>query len=466
MSAAGRALTGLDALFLYLEAAGTPMHVASVMQLERPRGRRRFAESVREHLIARLRPLPMLRWRLEEAPLALGHPRWRDAGVIDWSAHLCIHRSRRGAAQTRLARQVALLHAAPLPRDQPLWRIDIIDGLPNGAIGVYLKSHHALVDGKAGLALTRALVDLAAEAGPARAETTAHASGPAAARTPPQAARLRTTAAQFARMLGGLPEALRTLRGRAAQGQWLDGLRDSVWMAPRTPYNRTIGQGRRVGFASLPMQDLKRCARGFEVSLNDVVMCVVADALRADLVRRRCLPTTPVVAAMPISLRTAESSDGNEVSMVQCPLATDIADPRDRLRAIAAATRAIKRRVHAFRGLIPTDFPELGAPLWASGLGRIWQRGKLSERLPALANLVISNVPGPPLPLFLAGAAIRHWHPVSIVTHGLGLNVTLLSYGDSMEVGVVSAPECLARPETLCRGMQRGLQRLLAEAPG
>lgn len=460
MATAGRALTGLDALFLYLESAGTPMHVASVMLLERPKGRRGFAESIRDHLIARLGPLPMLRWVLEEAPMALGHPRWRDGGTIDWQAHLRVHPAGRGAASTALVRKVAALHAEPLPRDCPLWRIDIIDGLPDGAIALYLKSHHALVDGQAGVALTRALVDLSAEGEGVEPPASEPPTDSAARRKPASGAALRTTAAQFARMLGGVPEAVRKLRDGLGDGEWIGRLRDSVWLAPKTPYNRTIESARRVGFVSLPLAGLKRVAKHFGVSLNDVVMSLVADALRADLSRRRCLPDEPLIAAMPVSLREPGRDGGNEVSMVQCPLATDVADPAERLAAIAEATRAIKGRVHVFRGLIPTDFPGFGAPLWASGLSQIWHRGKLTERLPALANLVVSNVPGPPLRLFLGGASISHWFPVSIVTHGLGLNVTLLSYADSMEVGVVSAPECLARPDTLCNGLARALQRL------
>lgn len=460
VSGSGRArpLTGLDALFLYLEAAGTPMHVASVMRLARPARRRDFAASIQRHLQSRLAPLPMLRWVLDEAPLGLDHPRWRDGGDIDWSAHLRVLPLRRGGAEAALVRQIADLHAEPLPRDRPLWQISLIEGLPNGELALYLKSHHALVDGQAGVALTAALLDLP-QAGP-EPRTAAPAAG--SARRPRS---LGSAAAQFGRILRGAPASLRQLRDAVTEGEWLGRLRDSLWLAPRTPFNCTLGKTRRVGFASLPLADLKRCARGFGVSLNDVVMCLVADALRADLGRRRCLPDAPLIAAMPVSLRASGSEGGNEVTMVQCPLPTDVADPVARLLRVLESTRAIKGRLQIFSGLIPTDFPGIGAPLWASGLSRVWHRGRLSERLPALANLVVSNVPGPAQPLSMAGAAIRHWFPVSIVTHGLGLNVTLLSYAGSMEVGVVSAPECLARPETLCRGLVRALQRLLARVP-
>jgi WS/DGAT/MGAT family acyltransferase len=451
-------LTGLDALFLYLESAGTPMHVASLMRLAPPRGSPDFAAALREHLCARLAALPMLRWVLDQAPLALDHPRWRDAGTPDWGEHIRVQTLRRGHPERALSRTLAELHAEPLPRDRPLWQIIILEGLPHGELGLYMKSHHALVDGQAGVALTAALLDVPDAAG--RSQALPQAAGPAVHRDPRRGAALA-----LRRMLRGVPQSMRQLRDLLADGAVMERLRDSLWWAPRTPFNQTIATARRVGLVSLPLADLKRCAQGFAVSLNDVLMCLVADALRADLLRRGELPDQPLVAAMPVSLRGAGSDAGNEVSMVQCPLPTQERDPLRRLAAIAAATRAIKGRVQAFRGLIPTDFPGLGAPLWASGLSRIWQRGRLSERLPALANLVVSNVPGPPLPLRLAGASIRHWYPISIVTHGLGLNVTMLSYADSMEVGVVSAPECLARPDNFARALQRGLRRLQARLP-
>ena len=166
---------------------------------------------------------------------------------------------------------------------------------------------------------------------------------------------------------------------------------------------------------------------------------------------------------MPVSLRNEGQEGGNEVSMVQCPLATEIVDPAERLRAIIAATREIKGRVSAFRGLIPTDFPGVAAPIWVSGLSQLWKRGKLSERLPALANLVVSNVPGPRVPLYVAGGLISHFHPVSIVTHGLGLNITLLSYQDSLEFGIVSAPESMSKPDLICDGLHAALARLMQE---
>jgi diacylglycerol O-acyltransferase / wax synthase len=459
-----RPLTGLDALFLYLEAGGTPMHVASLMRLERPKRARQFATTVREHLLARLSPLSIVRRQLVEAPLALGHPVWREGADADITAHVTVRRVAAPGGETQLTRLLAELHAQPLDRSRPLWQIVIIDGLADGSLGLYMKSHHALVDGQAGVQLTQAMVDIEPRA--PQAFRAAPAEAPAAPADDQVArAALRATAQQFSRMLRGLPASLKAVRAQARGGDLLGRLRDSVWIAPRTPFNVNLGARRRVAFGSLPMAELKRVAKHFSVSLNDVVMALVSDALRGYLGRRGELPDEPLIAAMPVSLRGEGQVGGNEVSMVQCPLASHLADPLARLQAIAAATREIKGRVHAFRGLIPTDFPGLAAPIWATGLSHLWQRGRLSERLPALANLVVSNVPGPPIPLYLAGARIRHWHPLSIVTHGLGVNLTLLSYAESMEFSVVSAPESLDRPAALVGGLRKALDRLLRQVP-
>lgn len=457
-----RPLSGLDALFVYLESLGTPMHVASLIRLAPARRRAGFAARLRAHLLARLEPLATLRRVLVDAPLALGHPVWHECEAIELERHVDLRRLPAPGTRRQLDALVARLHARPLDRGRPLWRMTVIDGLDDGSCALYLQSHHALVDGQSGIELTAALLDTrplpAARRRPApRAPRAAGApSSEAIGR-----AALRATAGQFSRMLRGVPQGVRDLLAGPGTVAALGSLRESLWLAPRTPFNVQIEPARRYASGSLPLAEVKRIARHCEASVNDVVMALVAGALREHLSRRGELPAEPLVAAMPVSLRGANREPGNEVSMVQCPLATDIDDPRERLQAVQQATRAIKGRLAAFRGLIPTDFPGLAAPLWATGLGRLWSRGRLSERLPPLANLVVSNVPGPPVPQYVAGVAIRGFHPVSIVTHGLGLNITLVSYGDALELGVVSTPSTLPRPDQLVAGLRRALDALL-----
>ncbi len=460
-----RPLTGLDALFVYLESMGTPMHVASLIRLAPPaRNRRGFAAALRDHLIARLSSIPILSRELVEAPLALGHPMWREVADFDPAPHVRLVTLAAPGGERQLNALIARLHAVALDRQRPLWEIVVVDGLDDGGVALYLKSHHALVDGQAGVQVTGALLDIEPTPLQRRTKTKAPASTPMPPANAVARAALRASARQFGAMLRGVPEGVRRLAAGARSGVSLEKLRDSVWLAPRTTFNVQLGKSRRFATASLPLADVKRVAKHFGASLNDVVMTLCAAALRSHLLRRKSLPDMPLIAAMPVSLRAPGVEGGNEVSMVQCPLATNIADPVARLAAIVGATRQIKGRVAAFKGLLPTDFPGIAAPIWATGISRLWQRGRLSERLPPLANLVISNVPGPPVPLFVAGAAVRHFHPVSIITHGLGLNITVLSYAGSLEVGIVSSKETLDRPETLGRGLTDALAVLLRAA--
>ena len=210
------------------------------------------------------------------------------------------------------------------------------------------------------------------------------------------------------------------------------------------------------------MADIKRISRTLGVSLNDVVMALVAHALRQYLIGKDQLPARALVAAMPVSLRESGNADANnQVSMAQVALATQIGNDLERLRRIAAATGQIRERVAALRHLIPTDFPGFAAPIWASGLSRLWARGRVAEKLPPLANLVVSNVPGPPVSLYLAGARLLHNYPVSIVTHGLALNITVQSYAGQMEFGLLACRAAVPDAAVLGRALQRAHQAYL-----
>lgn len=451
-------LSGLDAAFVYLEAAGTPMHVGGLMVLQRPRvGKAGFMPRLRAHLLQRLPKAKALRRVLQAAPYALDHPHWVEATDFDLDQHLSAHRLPAPGTQAQLQALVARLHAKPLDRSRPLWALHVIEGLADGNVAVFSRLHHALLDGQGAVALARALLDIAPgvpipmpDAAPAR---------------PHQAAASKASAfARVSSALLGLPQTLRD--AWSAAPQTIERLRDSVMLAPRTPFNVQVGPGRRLAVGSLPLRDLRRIAKGFGVSLNDVVMALCGAALREYLLRHKALPRTSLVAAMPISLRASGDGEANnQVSMAQCALRSEIADPVARLHAIAESTRRIKQQVGLLRDFIPTDFPGLAAPLWASGLSRVWASGHLAEKLPALANLVISNVPGAPVPLYLAGARVLANYPVSIVTHGLALNITVQTYAGQLDIGIVCDRDAVRNPDTLVHGIERAAHALLEKIP-
>jgi len=460
-----RSLTGLDAAFLYLEAAGTPMHVGSVMLLKVPRRRGYdFRRDLLTHVAERLPRAAPLRRILRDAPFDLGHPLWQEAAQLDLDAHIVKLRLPSPGTREQLWRLIGQLHAQALPRDRPLWQFSVIEGLSSGEVALYTKIHHALLDGQGGMALGQALLDAQPQQPAARRRGKQQLSStPAPVPRALAAASLRASVAQFSKLVRAVPMTLK-LAGGAALGArgLLERLRGSVTVAPRTPFNAQVGPRRSFAVATLPLATVKQVARHFGVSLNDVVLCLCAGALRSWLLRRNALPEQALIAAMPVSLRAAGDAEvNNQVSMVQCALATDVADPVERLRAIAASTGQLKRQVATVRGLIPTDFPGLAAPLWATALSRLWASG--AQRLPPLANVAISNVPGPPVPLYLAGAEIVHYFPVSIVTHSLGLNITVNSYAGALEFGLVACADIVAKPEGLAKGLAATLQALVKQ---
>ena len=459
-----RSLSGLDAGFLYLEAAGTPMHVGSLMLLTPPKKRGYDFHSAVQALIAeRLPKARALKRQLVEAPLELAHPMWSEARHLDLDAHIVRVRLPRGGTEAQLLRCVSELHAEQLPRDRPLWQLVVIDGLASGEVALYSKIHHALLDGQGGIALAQALLDLESHIPKPREPEAASADDDAAPRKRDRAnTAVRATVSQFARLIQAVPATLK-MAGHALSeaGSLVGRLRETVLLAPKTAFNVHIGPDRAFAVASFDLARIKRVTKAFGVSLNDVVLAMVAHALREYLRKHESLPDEAMVVAMPISLRGAGDGEANnQVSMVQCPLPTHLANALQRLRSIHESTAGIKNRVAAVKDLIPTDFPGLAAPIWASGLSRLWARGRISERLPALANLVVSNVPGPPVDLFLAGARLRHYYPVSIVTHGLGLNITVQSYAGQLEFGLISARDVVERPDNIARGLSRGLDAL------
>ncbi len=460
-----RPLSGLDAGFLYLEDSGTPMHVGSLMLLQAPARRGYdFHQVLIDLLSERLPKAPALRRVLQSAPMGLGHPMWRDGGEVDLEQHISRRKLRAPGTDKQLHALVAKLHAELLPRDRPLWKFVVIEGHNSGCIALHTRVHHALLDGQGGVALAQVLLDVEARQPAKRGRG---ARSPEVAPPPGALAiartSLRASAQQLARMFRALPETVRLARDSAGDARGLIGrIRDNVLLAPRTAFNAQVSAERSFSAVSLPLSDIKRLSRTFGVSLNDVLMSLVAHALRQFLLAQRRLPAKSLIAAMPVSLREAGNAEANnQVSMVQVELATQVRDDLERLRRIAAATGEIRERVGALRHLIPTDFPGLAAPIWASGLSRLWARGRIAEKLPALANLVVSNVPGPPMPLFLAGARLLHNYPVSIVTHGLGLNITVQSYNGQLEVGAIACRNAVPNAAVLTRALQDALERYL-----
>ncbi len=273
MSKRLRALSGLDAVFLYLEAAGTPMHVGSVMLLEPPgrspsaMGRSPSAPTARDgregpavrkvyyfhrelvaHVRERLPRAAPLRRVLHAAPFDLGHPMWAEGATLDLETHIQKRSLTKPGSVTQVWRLIADLHAQALPRDRPLWQFVVIEGLASGEIALYAKVHHALLDGQGGIALAKALLDVQpTRPGAAPAPTDDHAGAGRVRQRDLANAAVRASAQQFAKLVRELPMTLKLAADAAVgAGNLVGRLRDSVTLAPRTPFNAQVSPRRRL----------------------------------------------------------------------------------------------------------------------------------------------------------------------------------------------------------------------------
>ncbi|HSW34551.1 MAG TPA: WS/DGAT domain-containing protein, partial [Steroidobacteraceae bacterium] len=232
---------------------------------------------------------------------------------------------------------------------------------------------------------------------------------------------------------------------------------------PQTPLNVAIDAERGFATASIPLAEVHEIAAAHDATVNDVVLSVCAGALRRYLGRHGGVPKQPLVAAMPVSLHGPGKVElTTQATIARVDLATDIADPVRRLRTIRDATQAAKANVSRTKSLVPMDFPTIGMPWLLHGLTSVYGRPSVANRVPRVVNLVVSNLHGPTRPMYLAGARVVHHWPLSIVGHGLGLNVTVESYAGSLEFGVMTALAAVPRPGTFAKGLLAAFEQLQA----
>ncbi|MCO5108654.1 MAG: wax ester/triacylglycerol synthase family O-acyltransferase [Burkholderiaceae bacterium] len=469
-------LTGLDSAFLYLETPETPMHVASLHLYDLPEGfRGDFLKAIRAHIRSRLHLLPVLRRRLAPLPLQLASPVWVEDRRVDLAHHIRRATLPRPGTLAQLNDWVAQAHAAALDRNRPLWEFWLVDGLESGQVALYCKVHHATLDGASGVLLVTEMLDTTPQPRRlGRAPARGGRAGASARQSPPAArAVLGTafehTAGQFVKLVRSLPSLLPMLSGIVAGVRSREArpglalLRGNFAFGPRTPWSGAIGRERSVATVSLPLDAVKAIARAHEAKVNDVVLAICSGALRRYLAAHGGVPRKPLVAAVPVSLRAdGDVEFATQATMVPASLATHLADPVRRLRAIRDAAGASKSLTASARQVLPTDFPTLGLPWLLSALASLYGRTRLANAIPPIANLVISNVPGPQVPLYLAGARMRTYWPLSIVEHGLGLNITVESYSGSLDFGLVACRKSIPDLDALAAAMTDAFEELRA----
>jgi WS/DGAT/MGAT family acyltransferase len=463
-------LSGQDASFIYSERPHAPTHITSISVYDpstAPGGEVTFAQ-IMDHLEARLHLARAFRQRVVRVPADLDHPWWIEDGEFDLEYHVRHIALPRPGDWNQFCVQAARLHARPLDLSRPLWEMYIIEGLdgiegvPEGSFGYVLKVHHAAVDGKSGVEMITAIhtqspeivdapppgVPWRPEAEPSPLSLYARATLNAV-RIPGRAMRLAT------RLTPGVGRAMRTMQAT--------GDRQATEMAPGTRFNGPV-TGHRVldaeffPFASLrAMRDLVPGATD-----NDVALSVVGGALRTYLAELGELPDGAMRAMTPVSVRTeAEKADlGNQVSAMIVSLATDIADPVERLAAVHRSTSGSKEVTEAIGARNLTELSQL-APGMLIGLGtrlgaRFARRGGAS-----LVNTVVTNVPGPRQPLYFAGARCVRTFGAGPVVDGMGIINIVGSYDDQFVLSFTACREMMPDPTRYAAALRDSFDELV-----
>ncbi len=447
-------LSGLDTTFLNIETSTTYGHVSGLAVFDPPEqpGAETFAQ-LRDLIAERIHLLPPYRRRLVEVPFGLDQPYWIEDPDFDLDFHLRHIGLPPDGTPHQLAEQVERIVARPLDRTRPLWELYVIEGLEGGRIAQLTKIHHCAIDGVSGAEMLANLLDL--EATPRVVEPPAKPWRPDAepselemlgrglasiAFKPAKGIRLMRDSLRnlpaVAKSVGvELPEFDRIRHGDFDSSM----LSVAPTMPPRVSFNARIGPHRRFAFESIRLQAFKEIKTAFGVTLNDVVMTVCAEALRRYLVERDELPDASLVAMVPVSVRTEDQAGegGNQVASMTASLHTDIEDIAERLGAVHDSMQIAKQSHKALPATLLQDFAQFSPPAVAARAARTIARASARAWVDLPYNVVISNVPGPQIPLYAVGSKLLANYPVSTIHDGVGLNMTVQSYNGSLDFGLV-----------------------------
>ena len=461
-------LSGLDASFLYMETPNTYGHVNGLAIYERPSPDFDPYQAAYDRFNALIGRLEPMRRRLVEVPFQLDHPYWIDDPDFDLNFHVRHLGLAPPGGADQLAEQVARIVGRRMDRSRPLWEAYVIEGLADGRWAMLTKTHHATIDGASGVLLLNLLTDPSADTPlPEHADWVGEA-------VPTDRELLERTMRNLAlnpvkgmrlslRMVRNFAEAAGVDSVSAIAGQARDLLKSMavggqvdtpepahrvripLSPAPPTPFNRSITPHRRFAMRSTALGNIKALKEATGCTVNDVVMAICTGALREYLLRHDALPDEPLRAMVPVSIRTGDEEDPwtNRVGAIIADLPTNCDDPLERLRRCHDAMNEAKRQMDVLPADDIAELAQVAPPLAATAAMRLQSRLRLADRMNLPTNVVISNVPGPRHALYFAGAKMTNYIPVSTIADDMGLNITVHSYLDRLDFGLIADRELI-----------------------
>lgn len=463
-----RRVSGIDAAFLYGETPSWHMHVSAVLVVDPNGVPGGFdAELFKRILERRLHRAPQFRWKLQHVPFGLDRPHLVEDEVFDIDFHVRRIGCPSPGGPAELGSLIGTLIGLKIDRTRPLWEIWVIEGLQGGEVALLAKIHHSIIDGVAGAEVAMLLFDLTPE--PEFDEVAPDEAVP----VPSGGLGAGELLTQGARAVIQAPGRLLSLAGSLArQGRTLLGHLSGPeppalpFAAPMTLLNGQLTPQRRFDSTSLPLDEIKAVKERHGVTVNDVILAVCAGALRRWLLTHDALPEVPLIAQVPVSTRDAgyRQGDGTKVSNMSVPLRTDVHDPARRLHSIHVAAQNAKALRRALSGSKTVDITDAVSPALVNLAARTYTAVQLEDR-GAPFNLIISNIPGPPEALYVAGARLASVYPMGPLLIGGGLNVTVMSYCGYVDFGLLSCPEVVPDAWRIADAIPFALKELVDSAP-
>lgn len=461
-----RRMSGTDSLFISGETPTWHQHIAGLVLLDAAEAPGFGFDVVLRTVSDRLALIPKLTWKLKRVPFGLDRAVWIDDADFDIRRHLHHITVRAPGGPRETAAAVAPVLSRQLDRRYPMWEMWYLDGIVNGRAAVLMKFHHCLLDGGAGSVLATLLLDTEREPLPREtAQVPPPEPDPSALRLVAEGLIPAVTAP-----LRAAGYAVRTIRRGVELGRHVisGGLTPDIGAmlrAPKTSFNARIGPMRSMAFKSVSLSDVKALRRHYDVRVNDVALALCSGALRAYLHERGELPGPSLTAGIPVSLRVeGDTTLDNQLSYLVVPLATDVADPEARLRAIVGHTASAKEIHKVMRENPVGSLGDTAPPFVLGTLLRLAYEAHVLSYVPGMMNTVVSNVPGPPMTLYMGGARLTGIFSASVLLDQMGLNITLFTFADRVDFGLHVDPDLVEDPWAIADAIYDALGELMAAA--